>query len=325
MRARLIGPILGLLALGSAWSASAESFPDRPITMIVPLAAGGPTDTLARILAEAMRSSLGQPVVVENVTGGAGTTGIVKAVRAEPDGYTVVIGNWFTHVVNSAIYPDRINPVRDFEPVSLVGDNPLLIVAKKGVPANNLSELISWLKTNAGTASEGTSGAGSASHIAGVLFQQATGTHFQFVPYRGAAPAMHDLVGGQIELMFDQVSSSLPYVRADQIRAYAVTAKTRATIALDIPTVDEAGLPGFHVSVWHAIWAPKNTPAERIRKLNAAVADALRSPSVRARLAELGQELPSQDRQTPQALATHQRTEMDKWWPIVKAANIKAN
>jgi tripartite-type tricarboxylate transporter receptor subunit TctC len=310
--------------LGAVGSATAQVYPTRPITMIVPLAAGGPTDTLARIVAERMRVSLGQPVLVENVTGAAATIGVGKAARATPDGYTISIGNWFTHVLNGAIYSLQFDVLKDFEPIALLASNPLLILAKNAMPAGDLKELIAWLRANPDKASEGTSGVGSVSHVSGVFFQNATDTRFQFVPYRGAAPAMQDLVAGQIDLMFDQVSSSLPYVRGGKIRAYAVTSKTRLASAPDIPTVDEAGLPGFYVSVWHALWVPKSTPKDVIGRLNSAVVDTLADPAVRQRLADLGQELPPREQQTPEALGAYHKAEIEKWWPIIKRANIKA-
>jgi tripartite-type tricarboxylate transporter receptor subunit TctC len=305
-------------------SASSQAFPSRPITMIVPLAAGGPTDTLARIVAEGMRESLGQPVLIENVTGASATIGVGKAVHAAPDGYTLSIGNWFTHVLNGAIHTLQYNVLTDFVPIALVADNPLLIVGRKMLPANDLKELIAWLKANPDKATEGTSGIGSASHVSGVFFQNVTGARFQFVPYRGAAPAMQDLVAGRIDLMIDQVSNSLPQVRSDQIKAYAVTAKSRAAVAPEIPTVDEAGLPEFHISIWHALWAPKGTPKEIIAKLNEAVVNALTNANARQRLVALGQEIRPANQQTPETLAAFHKAEVDKWWPIVKTAGIKA-
>jgi tripartite-type tricarboxylate transporter receptor subunit TctC len=305
-------------------SASSQAFPSRPITMIVPLAAGGPTDTLARIVAEGMRESLGQPVLIENVTGASATIGVGKAVHAAPDGYTLSIGNWFTHVLNGAIHTLQYNVLTDFVPIALVADNPLLIVGRKMLPANDLKELIAWLKANPDKATEGTSGIGSASHVSGVFFQNVTGARFQFVPYRGAAPAMQDLVAGRIDLMIDQVSNSLPQVRSEQIKAYAVTAKSRAAVAPEIPTVDEAGLPEFHISIWHALWAPKGTPKEIIAKLNEAVVNALTNANARQRLVALGQEIRPANQQTPETLAAFHKAEVDKWWPIVKTAGIKA-
>jgi tripartite-type tricarboxylate transporter receptor subunit TctC len=304
-------------------NAGAESFPVRPVTIIVPLAAGGPTDTLARIVADGMARSLGQPVIVENVTGAAATIGVAKAVRAPADGYTVSIGNWFTHVLNGATYSLSYDLLDDFTPVALLTDNPLLIVGRKGLPAKDLTHLIAWLKQNPDTAMEGTSGVGSASHVGGLLFQELTGTQFRFVPYRGAAPAMQDLVAGRIDLMFDQVSSSLPYVRGGQIAAYAVADKNRSPTAPDIPTVDEAGLPDFHLSIWHALWVPRGTPEDAVARLNAAAVAALAHPTVRERLFALGHTIRPVDQQSPAALSTFQRAETEKWWPVVKAAGIK--
>jgi tripartite-type tricarboxylate transporter receptor subunit TctC len=311
----------------AAWSgnAHAEGFPTRPVTIIVPLAAGGPTDTLARIVADGMTRSLGQSVIVENVTGAAATIGVTKAVHASADGYTVSIGNWFTHVLNGATYSLSFDLLNDFTPVALLTDNPLLIVGRKGLPAKDLTQLIAWLKQNPDTAAEGTSGVGSASHVGGLLFQKLSTTQFRFIPYRGAAPAMQDLVAGRIDLMFDQVSSSLPYMRSGQIAAYAVTDKSRSPIAPDIPTVDEAGLPDFHLSIWHALWVPRGKPQDVVARLSAAAAAALASPTVRERLFALGHTVRPADQQTPVALSTFQRAEIEKWWPVVKAAGLKAN
>jgi tripartite-type tricarboxylate transporter receptor subunit TctC len=241
--------ILLIAALGGAGAADAQTYPSRPITMVVPYSAGGPTDTIARIMAERMRGPLGQIIVVENVTGAAGTIGVGKVARAAADGYSISIGHWGTHVVNPAIYALQYDALKDFEPVAMIATNPQLIVAKKAVPAQDLQGLIAWLKANAATATQGTAGHGSASHISGVYFQNITGARFQFVPYRGAAPAMQDLVAGQVDLMIDQAANSLPQVRAGTIRAYAVTDKVRLAAAPDIPTVDEAGVPGLHIAI----------------------------------------------------------------------------
>jgi tripartite-type tricarboxylate transporter receptor subunit TctC len=303
--------------------ASAQTYPTKPITMVVPYAAGGPTDTIARIMAERMRATLGQTIIVENVTGAAGTLGVGRVARAASDGYTICIGHWGTHVVNGAIYELQYHVLNDFEPVSLIATNPQLIVAKKAVPATNLPELIAWLKANAATATQGTAGHGSGSHVSGVYMQAITGTRFQFVPYRGAGPAMQDLVAGQIDIMIDQAANSLPQVRAGTIKAYAVTDKARLAAAPDIPTVDEAGMPGLHISIWHALWMPKGTPKDIIAKLNGAVVDALADATVRQRLADLGQEIPPRAEQNPQTLYAYHKAEIEKWWPILKAANIK--
>jgi tripartite-type tricarboxylate transporter receptor subunit TctC len=303
--------------------AGAQAYPSRPITIVVPFAAGGPTDTIARIMGQRMRQSLGQTFVIENVTGAAGSIGVGRVARASPDGYTVGIGHWSTHVVNGAIYQLPYDVLNDFEPISLVASNPQLIVAKKTLPPNDLKELIAWLKANPDKASEGTAGAGSASHVSGAYFQKATGTSFQFVPYRGTGPAMQDLVAGQIDIMFDQAANSLPQVRNGSVKVYAVTAKSRLSSAPDIPTVDEAGLPSFYIAVWHALWVPKGTPKDIVAQLTAAVVDALADPAVRRQLQDLGQDLPPPDQQTPEALYAYHKAEIEKWWPIIKAAGIK--
>ena len=303
--------------------ANAQTYPSRPITMIVPFAAGGPTDRIARIVAEGMRASLGQTIVIEDVTGASGTIGVGRAVRAAPDGYTLSMGMWATHVLNGAVFALPYNLLDDLAPIALLTSNPQLIVAGKAVPANSLTELIAWLKANPGKASQGTAGAGT--RVSGAFFQSLSGTSFEFVPYRGSAPAMQDLIGGQIDLMFDQVSNSLAQVRAGNIKGFAVTAKTRLALAPEIPTVDEAGLPGFYISLWNAIWAPKGTPKEIVARLNAAAVQSLADPKVRQQLEGLGQEIPPRDQQTPEALGAYQKAEIEKWWPIIKAANITAD
>jgi len=310
-------------ALTGVASATAQTYPARPITMVVPYSAGGPTDTIARIMAERMRVPLGQTIIVENTTGAAGTLGVGRVARAAPDGYTISIGHWGTHVVNGAIYSLQYDVFNDFEPVAMIATNPQIIVAKKAVPAKDLKELIAWLKANSATATQGTAGHGSGSHVSGVYLQKITGAQFQFVPYRGAGPAMQDLVAGQIDIMVDQAANSLPQVRSGLIKAYAVTDKTRLAAAPEIPTVDEAGVPGLHISIWHALWMPKGTPKEIIARLNAAVIETLADANTRQRLADLGQEIPPREQQTPQALATYHKAEIEKWWPIIKAANIK--
>jgi tripartite-type tricarboxylate transporter receptor subunit TctC len=304
-------------------AAQAETYPSRPITMVVPFAAGGPTDTLARIIAERMRQSLGQTVIVENTTGAAGSIAVGRVTRSAPDGYTLSIGHWSTHVVNGAIYPLAYDLLKDLDPVALLPSNPQLIVATNGVPAKDLKELVAWVKANQSKVSAGTAGAGSASHVGGLYFEKFTDTHLTFVPYRGTGPAMLDLMAGQINLMLDQSSNSLPQVREGKIRAFAVTANKRLASAPDIPTVDEAGLPGFYISVWHGLWVPHGTPKDVIEKLTAAAQEALADPAVQKRLAELGQEIPPREQQTPEALGAYQKSEIEKWWPIIKAANVK--
>ena len=314
----------GVLACAVLWCTGAPRaapFPSRPVTVIVPYGAGGPLDTLARILAERMRVSLGQPVLIENVTGASGSIGVGRAARAEPDGYTLSIGNWATHVVNGAAFNLPYDLLRDLAPVALLSSNPYLAVARTGLPAHNLAELIATLKASPGTVMLGTSGSGSGQHISGVYFQNATGTTLRFVPYRaGSSDILKDLAGGHIDLTFDQAISALPYVRNGQIRAYAVTTATRLAAAPDIPTVDEAGAPGVYISAWSGLWVPGATPPNVIATLTAAAMDALASEEVRRRLEDLGQAVPPPAQQTAEALAAFHRAEIEKWWPIIKAA-----
>jgi tripartite-type tricarboxylate transporter receptor subunit TctC len=322
MRKLLLACTLAV-TLGGVGSAAAQVYPSHPITMVVGYSAGGPTDVLARILAERMKVSLGQPIVIENVTGASGSIGTGRAARAAADGYTLSIGDWSTHVINGAVYALQYDLLKDFEPVALLPSNSMIITAKNAVPAADLKQLIAWLKANQNKVSVGTAGVGSPGHVGAVYFQNITGIRLQFVPYRGAAPAMQDLLAGQIDLIVTQASTSLPHVRAGKIKAYAVTAKARLAAAPDIPTVDEAGLPGFYISVWRGIWVPRGTPKDVIAKLNAAVVDALADPAVRQRLTDLGGEIPPREQQTPQALGAFHKAEIEKWWPIIKAANIK--
>jgi tripartite-type tricarboxylate transporter receptor subunit TctC len=299
-------------------------YPSRPVSLIVPFSAGGPTDTIARIMAERMTRSIGQTVLVENTTGAGGSIGVWRVVRANPDGYTLGIGHIGTHVINGVIYPLQYDLLRDLEPIAMIATNPQLFVSTNAVPAKNLKELLAWVRANQERVSIGTGGAGTASHLMGAYLQKATGTHLEMVHYRGSAPALQDLIAGHTQLEFDQAASSLPLVRAGKIKAYAVTSKTRLSAAPEIPTVDEAGLPGFYMAVWHGIWVPKGTLKAIIVRLNTAIMESLADPTVRQRLADLGQEIPASDRQTPEALGTHHKAEIDKWWPLIKAAGIKA-
>ena len=319
---KLVVIALGILV--STADAMAQTYPSRPITIIVPFPAGGPTDTLARILSDPMSTLLGQSVVVENVSGAAGNIGVGRVARAAADGYTLSIGHWSTHVVNGATMSLPYDVLIDFEPVSLLADTPIWMVATKALPPKGLSELIAWLKQSPGKASAGTVGVGGASDVTGAYFQNVTGTRFQFVPYRGSAPLNQDLIAGHIDLNLGMAAASYTLVRSGQIKAYAVMAKTRWWAAPEVPTMEEAGVPGLYASFWHGLWVPKGTPWEIITKLNSAVRAALADPAVRQRFRDQGQEIPPPERQSPEALGAHQKAEIEKWWPIIKAAGIKA-
>ena len=322
MRKTILAAI-AVLAFGGA--AAAQNFPSRPVTIIVPFSAGGPSDAMARILAERMKATLGETVLVENVTGAGGSVGVGRAVRAAPDGYTVSFGHLGTHVANGAIYKLGYDLVTDLEPVALLPSNPMIIVSKKEVPAKSLKEFLAWLKAQPSPPTAGTAGAGSGSHIAGLYFENVAGIKLQYVPYRGTGPAMNDLVAGQIDLIVDQTSNSIGQVRAGNIRAYAITDSKRVEFASDIPTVDEAGLPGFHMTLWSGLWVPKDTPKDVVAKLNAAAIDALNDPAVRKQLENLGLQMPPKDKLTPEALGAWQKAEIAKWWPMIKAANVKVD
>jgi tripartite-type tricarboxylate transporter receptor subunit TctC len=306
-------------------SAFADNFPSRPITIVVPFAAGGPSDAMARILSERMKVALGQTVLVENITGAGGSIGVGRVVHAAPDGYTVSFGHLGTHVANGAIYKLNYDLVNDLEPVVLLPSNPMIIVSKAAVPAKTLAELIAWLRGRSEPATAGTAGAGSGSHIAGLYFQHATGIQLQYVPYRGTGPALNDLVAGRIDLIVDQLSNSINQVRAGTIRGYAITDDKRASSAPDIPTTDEAGLPGFHMTLWSGLWVPKGTPQEIVAKLNAAAIASLNDPQVRKQFANLGLQMPPADRLTPTGLGDWQKAEIAKWWPMIKAAHVNVD
>jgi tripartite-type tricarboxylate transporter receptor subunit TctC len=290
--------------------------------VIVPFAAGGPSDAMMRILGEHMRQTLGQPVLIENVTGAGGSIGVGRAVHSAPDGYTVSFGHLGTHVANGAVYKLGYDLVADLEPVVLLPSNPMIIVSKTAVPAKSLKELLAWMKAQPRPVAAGTAGNGSGSHIAGLYFEQVTGIKLQYVPYRGTGPALNDLVAGQIDLIVDQTSNSINQVRAGAIRAYAVTDDKRVESAPEIPTVDEAGLPGFHMTLWSGLWVPKGTPKEIVERLNQAVIAALNDSDVRKRMKDLGLQMTPQDQLTPEALGALQRAEIAKWWPMIKAARI---
>ena len=303
--------------------AAAQEYPSRPITMVVPFPAGGPLDSVARIMAERMRVALGQPVVIDNVGGASGTVGIGRVIRATPDGYTIVAGGLPTNVLNGAVMALPYDPL-DIQPISLTIRAPLLVVARKSMPANDLKELITWLKANPDKASQGTGGIGATSHIAGVFFQQLSGTRFTLVPYRGAGPAMQDLLSEQIDMMIDPASGTLPQVRAGKIKAYAVTDDHRLAAAPDIPTAAEAGLPGFEIVNWQGFFAPKGTPSAVVERLNAAIVETMADPAVRSRLMDLGQEIFPREQQTPAALGAINKADIERWWPIIKAAGVRS-
>jgi tripartite-type tricarboxylate transporter receptor subunit TctC len=314
-----------LAAVAVAASVSAQDYPSRPITLIVPFAAGGPSDAVAHIMSDVMRGSLGKKIVIDNVTGQSGGTGVGRVAHATPDGYTLLLGLWSTNVINGAVYDLPYDLVKDFAPVALLPNNPMLVVSNNAVPAKNLKDLIAWAKASPKPVRIGTAGVGSGTHVAGVYFEKLTGARLQFVPYSGTGPALRDLVAGHVDMIIDQASNSMQQVRESQIRAYAVTAKTRLTAAPDIPTVDEAGLPGLYINTWYGLWAPANTPPDIVAKINHAVRSALADPKVRRHFAYIGLDVPPAEQQTPQALGALQRAEIAKWWPIIKAAAIKAN
>jgi tripartite-type tricarboxylate transporter receptor subunit TctC len=320
---KLIAVAAVLATIFGADNAHAQTYPSRPLTLIVPFPAGGPTDTLARIVGERMRMSLGQPVVIENVTGAGATIGVGRTVGAAADGYTLGIGNWTSHVGAGAIYRLSYDVLRDLAPVSLLSASPLMIVGKTALPANDGRELIAWLKANPNKASVATVGVGSAAHVCIIYFQSKTATELQVVPYRGGAPAMQDLLAGQIDLMCAEASQTLPHLRSGKMKGFAVMSKARWPAAPEVPTMDEVGAPGMYISFWSGLWAPKGTAQDIIGKLNAAVVDTLADATVRQRLTELGHVIATREEQSPEGLGALHKAEIEKWFPIIKAANIK--
>jgi tripartite-type tricarboxylate transporter receptor subunit TctC len=316
--------LLAAALAASVASAAAQTWPSRPITIIVPTTAGGPPDTIARLLGERMRPTLGQPVIVENLTGAGGTLAIARVARAAPDGHTVSIGHLNSHVFSGATYTASYDLLTDLEPVGLLTTAPLVFVAKTALPPNDLNDLLAWLKANPNKASFGSVGMGGPGRVWGTYFKANTGTEFQFIPYRGAASIVQDLVAGQIDLACVEGSNILPHLRTGKIKTFAVLTGTRWAAAPDIPTIDEAGAPGIYMPFWHGLWVPRNTPKDVVARLNAAVVEALADPAVQARLAQMGQEIFPRERQTPEALGAFHKAEIEKWWPIIKAANIKA-
>jgi tripartite-type tricarboxylate transporter receptor subunit TctC len=322
MRFLIVAAALAVVAAGVP-DADAQTYPSRPITLIAPFPAGGPLDSIARVIAEPMREALGQPVVIENVPGAGGNLGVGRAARAEPDGYTIVIGQWSTHVVNPVTYSLNYD-VQELEPIGLLTITPQLIIARKDFPAKDIKDLIAWLKANPDKATAGTVGAAGGAQVASIYFQKQTGTTFRFVPYRGGGPAVQDMAAGQLDLMFDQAANALGPVRAGSVKAYAVMSKTRWQALPDVPSADESGTPGLYVAYWHAMWAPKGTPKDVVTKLNAAVGRALADPSVSKRLSDIGHDPFPADQRTPAALAAYHKAEIDRWWPIVRASGLKA-
>ncbi len=317
---RLLGPMLMSLAVTLS-CANAQDFPSRAISIVVPYPAGGVTDSMARLIAQNMQDALGQSVVIENVSGGTGSIGVGKVAHAAPDGYTVILGNVETNVTNAIAVPQNFDVFADFDPVALLPSYAFLLVSKNDIPAKTLTEFIAWLKAHQDTAFQATvGGVGAAQHLCGLRLQQQLGLHWSFVPYRGGASAMQDMMGGQFDMMCTATGSFLPLVQAGSIRAYAVTAKTRLAAAPEIPTVDEAGLPGFHVGVWNAVWAPKGSPKAVIAKLNAALIGAMHDPAIRQKIIAMGLDMPPEDQLTPEALGVFQRAEADIWWPITRRA-----
>jgi tripartite-type tricarboxylate transporter receptor subunit TctC len=312
-----------LLGFGASEPARAQPYPARPITVIVPFAAGGATDTLTRFLAEQIRPILGQPIVIENVAGAAGTLGVGRAVRSPADGYTLSVGTSTTHMLTGGLYNLQFDLLKDLEPIILIGSEPLLIVGKKSLPADDLKGLIAWLKANPDKASVGIAGVGATGHLTGISLQQETGSKFAFVPYRGNGPAMQDLLAEQIDFMIEPASNFKALLGAGSVKPYAITGKARLKAWPNIPTTDEAGLPGFVVTLWYGLWVPKETPKDVIAKLNATMVQVLASPPVRERFEELGIEISALDRQSPEALRAFQKQEAERWWPIIKASNIK--
>jgi len=315
----LIG--LAMILVAGISAVQAQTYPSRPITLVVPFPPGGSTDTAARIMAERMRASLGQPVVIENVGGAGGSIGVGRVARAAPDGYTIDIGQWDTHV-GSIIYKLDYDLEKDFEPIALISNNPQLLVAKNDLAANNLAELVTWMKANPGKINFVNQNA--AANVTGVLFENLTGQKVQFIPYRGAGPAMTDLISGTVDLLVVQGAVALPQIRASKIKALANLSPQRSASMPDIPTADETGVRGLYISGWFGFFAPKDTPKEIVAKLNAATVEALADPAIQKRFTELGLDVAPRALQTPEGLAAFQKLEIAKWWPIIKEAGIGA-
>jgi len=311
---------IALTAFAGIAGAQAQTYPSRQITIVVPFPPGGSTDVAGRIMAEKMRPLLGQPVIIENVGGAGGSIAVGRVARAAPDGYTIDIGQWDTHV-GSIIYPLNYDLQKDFEPIGLISVNPQLMVARKALPADDLKGLVAWMKANPGKITFVNQNA--AAQVSGILLQQLTGTQVQFIPYRGAGPAMTDLISGQVDLLVVQGAVALPQVRGGTMKAIVNLSPNRSASMPDIPTSDEGGVPGLYMSGWFGFFAPKSTPKDIIDKINSAMVQVLADPAARARFAELGLDVASREQQTPEGLAAFQKAEIEKWWPIIRAANVK--
>jgi tripartite-type tricarboxylate transporter receptor subunit TctC len=320
-------PMLALVSIviaGTTAGAQAETYPSRPVTIVAPTTAGGPPDTIARIIGERMKASLGQPIIVENVTGAGGSLGVQRVARAAPDGYTVSIGHLNSHVFTGAVYNLSFDLLKDLAPVTMLTSAPMIFVVRSGLPPNSLKELVAWMKEHPKGAAFGSVGVGGPAKVWATNFQNKIGIDFQFVPYRGAAAIVQDLIGGQIDVACVEASNVVAHLHGGKIKAYAVLSKERWAVAPDIPTIDEAGAPGFYMTFWHGLWVPRGTPQDAIAKLDAAAVDALADPATRARLAQTGQGIVPREQQTPEALGAHHKAEIEKWWPIIRAAGIKA-
>ena len=313
------------LALALIGPASADNYPSRPITLVVPLSVGGSTDVIGRLIAQGMSKQLHQTIVVENTSGAGGTIGVGRVVHATPDGYTMLIGQWGTNVATGAIYHLNFDLLKDLQPIGLIATQPFLIVARGNIPANNLKELIAWIKANPKTATEGNSGIGSPSHVSGILFQKAIASPIQMIPYRGAGESTQAIVSGQIDVLLNTPAVSMAQLKAKQVKVFAVTAPKRLATAPDIPTTDEAGLPGFYFTFWHALWVPKDTRKDVVARLNGALRGALADPEIKNRLTALAQDIFPPEEQAPEALAKFQNSEIQKWWPVIKEAGITAH
>jgi tripartite-type tricarboxylate transporter receptor subunit TctC len=322
IRLRLLAALVVLPLIAAA--ASAETYPSHPVTMFVGFPPGGPTDALARILADGMKSALGQTVVVETVSGASGTIASGRVAHADPDGYTIGIGNWSSHVGSPAIFRLDYDVLNDLQPIALLASSPLWVLGKEAIPPKTAAELIAWVKSNTQAATFGTVGTGSAAQLCGIYFQQKTGARLQFVPYHGAGPAIQDIVAGHIDLSCLEASATLPAVEAGQAKAFAVLSEKRWPKSPDTPTMIESGVPGLSISFWHGLWTTKGTPKAVVARLDAAVKAALADPAVRQRLEALGQVIFPPEQQNPAALAAYHKAETEKWWPIIKDAGLKA-